>query len=384
MIKKITFKIKALAYFFAFFIIAGQIVKAQCPILNQAPTASPTSICGTGTATISIPSSEVGVSYAVGTGSTIVNGPVAGTGQPMTFTVGPISNTTTYIVGATNGTCTITMTPMVTVTVNPLPTVAITPSHTAICKGAIDTLTASGAINYTWTPGSSTATSLTVAPTNTNTPTSYTLTGTDANGCSNTAVQAITVNPVPTINITNSTFGGICPGGSATLTASGGTTYTWSANAGSATTNTVIVSPTTTTVYTVTGTNASGCSNTKTRTVTVNPSATVTINGPAFVCMGSVATLTASGAATYTWSTGTSGATTSVSPTVTTTYSVVSGSGGGTCPAPSPRRPAAARAAARTGERSPCAGACAATPPGLPRSPDRPRPASGTGPGTPG
>jgi hypothetical protein len=330
MIKKITFKIKALAYFFAFFIIGGQIVKAQCPIINQPPTASPTSICGSGTATISIPSSEVGVTYAVGSGTTIISGPTAGTGQPMTFTIGPISNTTTYIVGATNGTCTITMTPMVTVTVNPIPTVVITPSHTAICKGAIDTLTASGAVNYTWTPGGSTASSLTVSP---NSSTSYTLMGVDANGCSNTATQAITVNNLPTINITNSTFGGICPGGSATLTASGGTTYTWSANAGSATTNTVIVSPTVTTSYTVIGTNTvTGCSNTKTRNVTVNPSATVTINGPAFVCMGSVATLTASGAASYTWSTGTSGATTSVSPTVTTTYSVVSGSGGGTCP----------------------------------------------------
>ena len=67
MIKKLTSKIKAFSYFFVFFIIAGQTVNAQCPILNQAPTVNPTSICGTGTATITIPSSEVGVSYAVGT-----------------------------------------------------------------------------------------------------------------------------------------------------------------------------------------------------------------------------------------------------------------------------------------------------------------------------
>lgn len=62
----------------------------------------------------------------------------------------------------------------------------------------------------------------------------------------------------------------ICAGSSTTLTATGGSTYTWSPATGlSATTGaSVVASPTTTTTYTVT---ANGCTTPKTVTVTVNP-----------------------------------------------------------------------------------------------------------------
>jgi len=328
MTKKFFFKAKAVVYLFAFIIMMVQTSKAQCPILNQTPIVTPSSICVTGTATVTIPSSEVGVTYALTTGTTVVGGFVSGTGSSISFPTGTLTVTTTFIVGATNGTCTVTMTPPVTVTVNPLPTVVITPTKTVMCSGQIDTLTASGAVNYSWTPGGSTAVTHTVNP---NTNTNYTLTGTDANGCTNKSTFSLTVNPTPTVAIGTSSFGGICPGATATLTASGATTYTWSANAGSATTATVAVSPSVTTVYTVTGTNASGCSSTKTRTVTVNPTATITISGNAFLCQGQSTTLTAAGGNTYTWSTTATTASISITPTVTTTYTVT-GSGFGTCP----------------------------------------------------
>src|ERR1700758_1310181 len=134
--KKFLFKIKVIAFAFLLVTMMVETSKAQCTILNQTPTVNPATLCGAGTVTVSIPSSEVGVTYAVASGTTIVSGPTAGTGQPMTFTVGPLSTTTTLLVGATNGSCTVAMTPAVTVTVNPLPTVIITPSHTAICKGS--------------------------------------------------------------------------------------------------------------------------------------------------------------------------------------------------------------------------------------------------------
>ncbi|HKC66650.1 MAG TPA: hypothetical protein VKG26_00330, partial [Bacteroidia bacterium] len=196
MYKKTTLSIKVIGFLL---VLLTQTLKAQ--IANQTPVVSPTAICGTGTATVTIPSSEVGVTYALTDGVSLIGTPVSGTGNSISFPTGTLTVTTTFIVGATNGTSTVTMNPPVTVTVNPLPNVSISASHTAICKGAVDTLTASGAVNYTWAPGGATTTTETVAPTSTTTATNYTLTGTDANGCTNTSTISITVNPVPTLSI---------------------------------------------------------------------------------------------------------------------------------------------------------------------------------------
>ena len=75
-----------------------------------------------------------------------------------------------------------------------------------------------------------------------------------------------------TINISAST-NPICVGNPTTLTASGGSTYSWSGGLG--TSNPVTISPTTATTYTVTGTTTAGCTGTGSITVTVNPSPTV-------------------------------------------------------------------------------------------------------------
>ena len=326
MSKKFPFNFKTCTFLFALFVLLTQTTKAQ--IANQVPTATPASICGAGTTTITIPSSEVGVTYAVVSGTTIVSGPTSGTGSGLSFAISTLSVTTTFIVGATDGTNTVTMTPAVTVTINPIPTVVITPAHTVICRGVVDTLIASGASTYTWSGGGSNAVSYTVNPIAT---TSYTLTGVDVNGCENTAIQTITVNTIPTVIIASSTGPGptsICIGATATLTASGASTYTWNT---SATTSTLAVNPTTTTIYTVVGTNTLGCSAAKTKTVTVNPTATITISGNSTICLGASTTLTGGGGSTYTWSTSATTASITVSPTVTTVYSV-SGSGSGICP----------------------------------------------------
>ena len=113
----------------------------------------------------------------------------------------------------------------------------------------------------------------------------------------------------------------LCAGATATLTASGATTYTWSPATGlSATTGSmVIANPTVTTTYTVIGTKGDSMS-LVTAVVTVN-TPTLTINTPT-ICIGNTGTLTANGATTYTWSTGSTGASLVQSPTVTTIYSV--------------------------------------------------------------
>jgi len=73
------------------------------------------------------------------------------------------------------------------------PTVAIS-GITTICSGSSTTLTASGANTYLWSNGLGTSTSITVSPTNS---TTYTVTGTDSNNCTNTANVNIIVNPKP-------------------------------------------------------------------------------------------------------------------------------------------------------------------------------------------
>jgi len=96
----------------------------------------------------------------------------------------------------------------------------------------------------------------------------YTITGTDGNGCMGSDEATITVNALPTITATalNDT---VCIGFSDTLNASGGLTYVWSSNAGSAPTASVVITPTVTDVYTVTGSDAN-CSNTATVSVVVD------------------------------------------------------------------------------------------------------------------
>jgi hypothetical protein len=220
----------------------------------------------------------------------------------------------------------------VTVTVHSNPTVTVTPSAPAICVGQSSTLTASGATTYVWsTTGlpNQTGASITVSPTATRT---YTVTGTSGDGCTGTATVTVTVNPLPTITASaDRNF--VCVGNTlpVTITASGGSSFTW--EPGTLTGGTILVNPTQTTTYTVTGTNASGCTNTATITIQVrdNPVVAVQAANPV-ICLGESTSLTATGAATYSWSTGGVGATITVSPTQTTTYIVV-GTADNTCTA---------------------------------------------------
>ncbi len=144
---------------------------------------------------------------------------------------------------------------------------------------------------------------------------SISLTATNSGG-SNAITKTITVVATPTVVANNAT---ICAGSSATLTASGATSYTW--NPGALTGGTIVVTPTVATTYTVIGTNGS-CSNNKIVTVSVNSAPTVVVNSPS-LCAGGSVTLTASGASTYSWNTGSTATSIVVSPTTTTQYTVV-------------------------------------------------------------
>ena len=127
----------------------------------------------------------------------------------------------------------------------------------------------------------------------------YSVTVTSDNGCQATATGTITVNPLPTITLTNNGVINGCEGQQVNVAASGANTYSWSNGLGSEAT----VHPTTSGTYTVTGTNTStNCSNTATATVTINPLPNVTLTPNATtVCTPATISLTAGGADSYTW-----------------------------------------------------------------------------------
>lgn len=247
-----------------------------------------------------------------------------------TVTASPTVNTT-YTLTAASGGCTGTTT--AAVTVNPLPTVTV--NSASVCIGTSTTLNASGANTYTWSPASglsaTTGASVTANPTVT---TTYTITGMSAASCTAIAVATLTVNPVPTVTVSGATY---CTGGSATLTAGGANSYTWSPGTGLSSTTgaSVTANPTVTTNYTVTGATAAGCANTATTSVTVVTNPTLTV-ASATICINNSTSLSASGASTYTWSpatglSATTGASVTASPTTTTVYTITGSAG--TCSA---------------------------------------------------
>ncbi len=297
------------------------------PVVTTTYTVTGTSAGCVGTAVATV---TVGASLPITvTDDTICTGQTAtltaNGGTTYTWTAGATSTgvntataspaaTTTYTVTGTTAGC--SGTAIATVTVNPIPVILV--NSPSICPGIVTTLTATGGTTYTWSAGA-TSTGVNTATVNPLVTTTYTVTGTTG-GCSSTAVSTVTVGGGLTITVTDDT---ICPGQTATLTASGGTTYTWTAGATSSGVSTATASPITTTTYTVTG-NTGGCSGTAVATVLLNPIPTILVNSPT-ICVGATATLTATGGTSYSWSAGATSTgvnTATASPGATTSYTV--------------------------------------------------------------
>jgi len=221
----------------------------------------------------------------------------------------------TYTVTVTTNGCNDTKS--VTITADRTPPVAgITYSETVLtCDRPTISLTATGGGTYAWNGGLGNNATVTVNAAGT-----YTVTVTAANGC--TADKSVTITTDenrPTIVITPNPATTVltCKTPSISLTATGGVTYTWS-NGNSGATTTVTGAGN----YTVTATAANGCTGTQSIEITIDQSnPTISVNHPE-ICLGGEATITASGADSYTWSTGETGATITVSPAATTNYTV--------------------------------------------------------------
>ncbi len=240
------------------------------------------------------------------------------------LSVSPTTSTTYTLTGTGTNGCVNTKT--IGLTVLPQPTLSVAVSQPVICAGSTSTLTASGAVSYTWSPVPFLSPVIIVSPNATST---YSCTGKGANGCTKTqTAQVITlVKPVIT-----AVPPAVCPGFSNTMTATGAANYTWYIGGANpsiiSNTAVIVVNPTVSTTYTVCGTNSTNscvaCS-----TFTLNTGAPIGITAPnATLCSnaGNCINISASSAqpnVSYVWQPGSvPGGTIGVCPQVQTVYTV--------------------------------------------------------------
>ena len=211
----------------------------------------------------------------------------------------------------------------VTVNVTP-PTIAYA---NLLCQGgASATPTLTGATGGTY---ASSPAGLSITPASglinlvTSTPATYTVSYTTTGTCPLSTSYTLSVIPSPTIAVNNPT---VCAGETASLSASGGTSYAWvGSNLSALTGQSVSASMVATSVYTLTGT-SNGCSSTVTSTVTVNPLPVVTTES-VMICPGDPAVLsttTSIPGGTYSWlPNNQTTSSISESPAASSTYTVI-------------------------------------------------------------
>lgn len=252
------------------------------------------------------------------------------TGNPIV--VNPSATTTYTVVGTDASGC--IDTGQVTVVVYPLPNVTATSLNAQICVGQSASLTAGGASVYTWQPGGLVGANQVVTPAVT---TTYTVNGTDANGCSATATATVIVQicslPVAVATVSDNT---ICEGTCVDfndVSTGNVTAWNWVFQGGSPATSTQ-QNPTNI-CYSTAGTYSvvlivTNIAGNDTTVLTIDVGAPAAIDAGAFtqIAIGNSTTLTATGGSgSYSWSPGTglsctSCASPTASPTVTTTYTV--------------------------------------------------------------
>jgi Zn-dependent metalloprotease/alpha-tubulin suppressor-like RCC1 family protein len=235
-----------------------------------------------------------------------------------TITVSPLTTTVYTVTGTHASGCTSTATR--TITTLPTPNMVVTANPSNICPGMSSTLIANNVNTHLWQPGGQTTPSITVSPSATST---YTVTGTIANGCSQTVTKTVVVTTSSGTITASASSMNICQGSSTTLSAYGAYSYYWTPGGFSG--NQIFVSPTSTTTYTVTGYNSLGCLVGSTQIV-INVNAIPDVNASLSsspICAGNSTTISANGAIAYNWQPGNLiGSAITVAPIVTTIYTV--------------------------------------------------------------
>ncbi|MBN8684773.1 MAG: gliding motility-associated C-terminal domain-containing protein [Chitinophagales bacterium] len=244
--------------------------------VSTAPTpniSGPSQICASGTATYTVPGTFSAYLWSTGdiTPSITVN----------------TANTYTVTVTATNG-CTASDTQVLTVSNSLQPQITELPFA---CNAELGLDAGSGFASYSWSAGGN-AQGITV-----NSDGTYTVTVTDAGGCTGSASYVVTIPLAP--NVAISGVNNFCQGSSTNLTATPGlNSYVWNtAQVG----NTINVNSAGT--YSVTATDIFGCTATASFVVTTSAAPTVSISGASVICTGNSGILDAgTGFATYLWS----------------------------------------------------------------------------------
>ena len=173
-----------------------------------------------------------------------------------------------------------------------------------ICNASPVTLTATGAITYAWTTTHPNLTLSNATPFFPSQTASYTVVGTNINGCQNQDVVVVNVLPQPIVNAGQDQT--VCAGTpvilNATTTLASPTAvvspFTWT---GGYANNSQFV-PVNSQTLTVSVVGANGCTNQDQMSITVLALPTVNAGVDQTICAGTGATLNASGAATYVWS----------------------------------------------------------------------------------
>ncbi len=264
-------------------------------------------------------------SICAGTSLTLTTNAVSGyswsTGNTTNsvIVVSPSVSTVITVLGTSSLACQALGSISVTVS-NALPSLTVVTGQNPICPGASSSLSATGAVTYTWSGGI--INGQVVSPVTT---TNYTVTGQNGCGTSST-VRTITVTPLSVSTLANPTL--ICQGYTAAVTAvSPVNGYTWTTPSGQLVGSSVIVSPIANTIYTVSASDGT-CVGTQTVLVTTKTTPTI-VPSTTFVtiCAGESISLSASGAGvggSYSWSPGNLGTQTiTVAPGTSTLYTVI-------------------------------------------------------------
>lgn len=239
---------------------AGCVGASTLAVIVKSPTVSVTSstnfICPgnrsilTASGAVTYSWNQPAVSVASSTDNPIVVTPTIGTVYSVTgWGVAGCTNTANY-----------------SVNMLPLPNLTITSQPSVVCAGGVNTLTATGALNYNWQPvGPLTSVTTVTPPTGINT---YTVIGQSANGCTNTAV--VTLTPGVTIPLSTAANVTICADINPCATLSTVTSFTspvtyswfdfWLPVPGNQ--STLSICPPLTTTYVVTASSNFGCSST--------------------------------------------------------------------------------------------------------------------------
>ena len=193
-----------------------------------------------------------------------------------------------------------------TVTISPQLNISVASSKSMTCPGSSVTLTASGPANsYTWVSPAGNGTSVTITPSATSIYTVLGSSGSSMNYCAGSATFQQVVFPQPNI-VASASPAPYCTGKNFTLSATGGTVFSWKNSSGTlAAVPKVLITPTVTGMlaYTVTGTDINGCQASAQLSVSVGQTPNLSSSvSQSLICVNESITLSASGADEFQWS----------------------------------------------------------------------------------